>query len=99
MNDRKYDFIIAGSGAGGATLAKELSSSGKDVLVIEKGELEREIGTVRDNLRYFDMNRLTKIPRKSKEGVIIWRTIMAGGSTIVSMFSRKLIRIWNRTGG
>ena len=84
MNDRKYDFIIAGSGAGGATLAKELSSSGKDVLVIEKGKQEREIGTVRDALRFFDGNRLTKIPRKSKEGVIVWRTIMAGGSTVVS---------------
>ncbi len=84
MNDREYDFIIAGSGAGGATLAKELSSSGKDVLVIEKGKQEREIGTVRDALRFYDGNRLTKIPRKSKEGVTVWRTIMAGGSTVVS---------------
>ena len=42
MSDRKYDFIIAGSGAGGATLAKELSGSGKDVLVIEKGKQENQ---------------------------------------------------------
>jgi choline dehydrogenase-like flavoprotein len=37
IHDKHYQFIIVGSGAGGATIAKELSSRGKHVLVIERG--------------------------------------------------------------
>ncbi|MCR4405547.1 MAG: GMC family oxidoreductase [Anaerolineae bacterium] len=84
MKGRKYEFLIVGSGAGGATLARELSKNGKEVLVVEKGRYEEKIGTFRDALRYFDANRLTKTPAKSKEGVILWRALMAGGSTVVS---------------
>lgn len=83
-NNKKYDFIIIGSGAGGATAAKELSELGKNVLVLEKGKLEKHMGTFQDSLRFYDANKLTRMPKKSKEGVIIWRTIMAGGSTMVS---------------
>ena len=84
MHSKKYEFLIVGSGAGGATLARELSRSGKKVLVVERGRYEEKIGTFRDSLRYFDGNKLTKMPIKSKEGVILWRAIMAGGSTVVS---------------
>jgi choline dehydrogenase-like flavoprotein len=84
MNKRKYEFIIVGSGAGGAVLARELSKRGRDVLVLEKGKYEEKVGTFRDALRYYDASKLTKTPAKSKEGVIIWRTFMAGGSTMVS---------------
>ena len=39
----KYDFIIIGTGAGGATLAYKLSKSGKKILVLERGDfLPRE---------------------------------------------------------
>ena len=84
MNDRKYEFLIVGSGAGGATLAKELSKGGKEVLVVEKGKHEEKLGTFRRSLGFFDTVGLTKSPRKSKEGTILWRTIMAGGSAVVS---------------
>ena len=84
MNNGKYEFLIVGSGAGGATLAKELSKKNKRVLVIEKGKYEQKIGTFQDSLRFYDGNKLTKVPKKSKEGVILYRTIMAGGSTVVS---------------
>ncbi len=84
MDGRKYDFLVVGSGAGGATLARELGKRGKEVLVVERGKREKKLGTFKDALGYFDVNRLTKTPVKSKEGVILWRTLMAGGSTVVS---------------
>lgn len=83
MNE-KYEFVIIGSGAGGATLARELSKKHKDILLVEKGDYEEKFGTFADALRYFDGNRVTRVPMKSKEGVIIYRTMMAGGSAFVS---------------
>ena len=35
---KKYDFIIVGTGAGGATIAYELAKSGKQVLILERGD-------------------------------------------------------------
>ena len=84
MSDQKYDFMIVGSGAGGATLARELIRQNKSVLVLEKGGYVWKMGSFQDSLRFYDANPVTKIPKKSKEGVILWRTLMAGGSTVVS---------------
>ena len=84
MESTKHEFVIVGSGAGGATLAKELAKRGKDVLVVEKGKDEQKLGTFQDCIRFYDVNKLTKVPRRSAEGVILWRTIMAGGTTVVS---------------
>jgi choline dehydrogenase-like flavoprotein len=83
MSDKKYDYIIVGSGAGGATLAKELSAKGKTVAVLEKGKRENKLGGFFDCYRYYDVNRITVMPPKSKEGVIVWRSFMAGGPTVV----------------
>jgi len=84
MKGDKYECTIVGSGAGGATLAMELCKRGKQVLIVEGGDYEEKIGTFRDSLRYFDLNKLTKMPVKTKEGAILWRTMMAGGSAVVS---------------
>lgn len=84
MKERKCEFLIVGSGAGGATLARELSKRGREVLVIEKGRHEKKVGTVNDAVRFYDGNRLTWMPLKTKEGVTVWRTFMAGGTTVVS---------------
>lgn len=84
MESKKYEYLIVGSGAGGATLARELTKRGGNVLVMERGVHEEKVGTLKDAFRYYDSSKLTNIPRKSKEGVILWRTFMAGGSTIVS---------------
>jgi choline dehydrogenase-like flavoprotein len=37
MDSERYDVIIIGTGAGGATLACHLSSSGKKILILERG--------------------------------------------------------------
>ena len=33
-----YDYVIIGSGAGGATFAQRVAPSGKSVLIIERGQ-------------------------------------------------------------
>lgn len=85
MENGKYDYIIVGSGAGGATLAKELSKNGRKVLVLERGKYERNLGGIQDVLRYYDLNKWTRFPLKSKEGVYLLRAFMAGGSTVISL--------------
>ncbi len=82
--NKKYEFAIVGSGAGGATLAKELARRGKQVLIVERGRRENKVGTFQDATRYYDGNDLTKMPARSKEGVITYRTFQSGGTTVVS---------------
>src|SRR5262249_12784585 len=41
--DKRFDVIIIGSGAGGGTLAGQLAPSGKNILILERGDwLKRE---------------------------------------------------------
>jgi choline dehydrogenase-like flavoprotein len=78
-----YDVIIAGSGTGGGTLAKELSRRGKRVLVLERGRDVHDVGTFSRATGYYDCTAFA-IPRKSEEGTILWHTLMAGGTSMVS---------------
>jgi choline dehydrogenase-like flavoprotein len=84
MNTHVYDYLIVGSGTGGATLAFELAARGKEVLVAECGVREPSLGTFKDCVRYYEGSKITKIPRKSLEGTILWRTLMVGGSSMVA---------------
>ena len=79
-----YEFVVVGSGAGGATVAMELAKRGREVLVVELGEPEENLGTFSNAVGYYDASKFLKVPKKSEEGVILWRTLMAGGSTVVS---------------
>jgi choline dehydrogenase-like flavoprotein len=38
IDDRHYDVIIIGSGAGGATMARSLADAGHAVLLLERGQ-------------------------------------------------------------
>ena len=81
MKDRKQaEIIIVGSGAGGATLAKELSEQKRRVIVVEKGARVGKIGTVKAAFSFYDKHGLLK----SEEGITLYRTIMVGGTTVVS---------------
>ena len=84
MRAINYDFIIVGSGAGGSTLAWELTKKGKRVLMIERGQNIKNVGQFKNILRFYDIYKYTKVPKKSKEGVILYRTFMPGGTTMVS---------------
>jgi|AntDeeMinimDraft_5_1070356.scaffolds.fasta_scaffold22469_1 choline dehydrogenase-like flavoprotein len=67
MRSSDYDFIIVGSGAGGSTLGWELAKKGMSVLLIERGHDIKNIGQFRDILKFYDLYKYTKIPKKSKE--------------------------------
>ena len=84
MSDRNYEFVVVGSGAGGATVAVELARRGRQVLVVERGQRERDLGRVWPAYKFYDTGALGILPRKSIEGVIVWTARMAGGTTIVS---------------
>jgi len=79
-----YDVIVVGSGAGGATVARELSRRGRRVLVLERGPDLRMAGGLWQAFRCFDRPKFWPLPRKSGEGVIIWRTLVAGGTTVAA---------------
>ena len=64
-----YDFIIVGSGAGGATLSKELAKKGKTVLVVESGN---------------NVFPLPFVLEKSVEGTDIFTAYGAGGATVLA---------------
>ena len=35
--DRRYDYVVVGSGPGGGTVARELTGAGKSCLIVERG--------------------------------------------------------------
>lgn len=77
---KKYEIVIVGSGPSGATLARELSRAGRDVLLIEKGKDWRNspfYGTYFGCLFYIDKSGLLF----TQEGLNIIRGILTGGST------------------
>ena len=84
MRTKEYEFLIVGSGAAGATLARELAGRGRSIAVIEKGPYPRALGKVRHAVRYFKRGHLLPLPRQTIEGTILWRAIVAGGSTVMS---------------
>lgn len=77
----KTDVVVVGSGAGGATVAKELASKNVKVLVLERGLAPKEIGSLKTAvLKLYDRCAL----RASMEGIIVYRGLMLGGTTVVS---------------
>lgn len=77
---QEFDYIIVGAGLTGLALAKELSKKGKNILILEKGGHLKNLGQVMYAWQFYDKFALSK----SVQGVIIYRTIGVGGTSIVS---------------
>ncbi len=79
--NQKFDAIVIGSGPGGATVAKELSSQGLRVLILEKGGNTPIKGTIPQALA------MAMVPGKSllftEQGLALVRAITAGGSSML----------------
>jgi choline dehydrogenase-like flavoprotein len=57
--DDEVDFVVIGSGAAGGVVAKELSTAGFRVVVLEQGPWRSEKDFVHDELKIFAQNWLT----------------------------------------
>ncbi len=83
MKDLKTDFdaIVVGSGPGGATVAMDLSKSGKKVLILERGDNDPKKGS------FFKTVPRAFIPGKNvvmtSQAIPVVRAITTGGSSIV----------------
>ena len=78
--DLTADVIVVGSGPGGATVARELSRNGKDVLILERGyDYRRKLyyGTYLGAMRYSERMSLLF----TEEGLNIIAPVMVGGAT------------------
>lgn len=78
--NQTYDVIVAGSGPGGATVAREMAKQGRKVLILEWGDHDPVTGTVTQ------FARQTAIPGKGlmlTNGLLgMVRGITTGGSSI-----------------
>ena len=59
----EVDFLIVGSGAAGGVLAKELSTNGFRVVVLEQGPYLTEADFTHDELKVFGQHLLTNNPK------------------------------------
>jgi choline dehydrogenase-like flavoprotein len=57
--DEEVDFVVVGSGAAGGIVAKELSTAGFKVVVLEQGPWRTEKDFVHDEIKIFNQNLLT----------------------------------------
>ena len=71
------DVLIIGSGVGGATVAKELATSGHKVTILEKGRYHK-LGTEIGSWRFYSNKRAV-------EGTEILKADMVGGSSMVTL--------------
>lgn len=75
------EIVVVGTGAGGATVARELAKRGQEVLVLERGSTSKGVGSLKSAVfQFYDKCAL----RTSSEGTIIYRALMPGGTTVVS---------------
>jgi choline dehydrogenase-like flavoprotein len=79
--EHEYDAIVVGSGPGGATVARELSRKGKDVLILEWGDFDPVRGKALETIKR------ALIPGKGlllTDGFLgMIRAITTGGSSVI----------------
>jgi len=78
--NKEFDYIIVGAGLSGLNLAKELSKGQKRILLLEKGRFLNRIGSLISSAAFYDKCALSK----SIEGIVIYRVLGVGGSSVVS---------------
>ena len=82
--EKEYDYIIVGTGPGGATVAREIAAAKKRTLMIEYGPRLNETGFMKVGRGKAFRDKNNRMLR-SKEGVWIARARILGGSSYVAM--------------
>ena len=77
VNSKIYDYIVVGTGPGGATVAKELASQNKNILIIEYCPRVTKTG--------FTNSALLSDEKYSEEDMQIGRARLLGGSSYIAM--------------
>ncbi len=77
---RSAQYLVVGSGAGGGTVARELSLKGADVIVLERGRTISRVGDYLFVLYALDGHGFLK----SEEGMGVARALVTGGSTLLT---------------
>lgn len=93
----RYDIIIIGTGAGGGTVAHELATTGKRILILERGEfLPREKDNWDPEAVYQDQKYYTDEKWRDKEGEVLdpQTCYWVGGNTKV--YGAALIQMRDR---
>ena len=75
------NIIVVGSGAGGATIAREFAKLGEKVTIIEKGAFYKNIGTEISAFFFYAGHGLWY---RSIKGLIFHLAHMVGGTTVIS---------------
>ena len=70
--------VVVGSGPGGATVARELTRRGRDVLILEKGPYHKPLGSYVNLFRMLDRHGMLA----SVEGTQMVRLLTVGGSSV-----------------
>lgn len=79
----RYDYLVVGSGPGGATVARELARAGENVGILEYGPRVRRTGCYHVGRRFFLQRDRRAL--KSEEGIFVGRMRVLGGSSFFSM--------------
>ena len=80
MDTKDADYIIVGSGPGGATVAKELSQRKKKVLILEWGDNNPLTGSLWQGVRTLLFPGRSMLFTRQMLGLV--RGITTGGSTV-----------------
>lgn len=80
MQTMTSDYVIVGSGPGGATVARELARAGKEVVLLEKGKRHT---LSKSKIKSYGIYDKYAVFSRSKEGVIIDRAVTLGGCSVV----------------
>ena len=94
--EQQYDYIVVGSGPGGATVAKELSRKTKGVLIVEYGPRFTKTGASKVTPIFLDKERRNL---KTDGGIWVGRAKVLGGSSYVAMGNavtppKKIFKEW-----
>ncbi len=99
-----YDFIVIGSGAGGAVISKELAEQGANVALIEEGSLPFpwETSAFRSLLKLYRDNGFTGTIGKPMIPIPLGRCV--GGTTVINSGTcfrvpKKVLNIWEEEFG